>query len=60
MISIESQTKKVAVVVVGVIVVVAVIVVVFVVSLDVGDDVVVIVGHRNRTLKFDQNRANNK
>ena len=46
--SIESQPKKVVVVVV---VVVWVVVVVF---------VVIIVGHHNLTLKFCQNRVNNK
>ena len=51
--SIESQPKKVIVVFVVVVVVVVVGHVVVVI-------VVIIVGHRNLTLQFGQNRANNK
>ena len=51
LISIESQPKKVGVVVVDVVVVVLV-AAVFV--------VVIIIGNRNLTLKFDQNLVNNK
>ena len=54
--SIESQPNKVVVIVVVVIFVV----VVFVVGLLVGVVFVVIVGHRHLTLKFGQNRVNNK
>ena len=57
LISIESQPKKV-VVVVGVVVVVVVFV--FVVVGLVVDGGVVIVSHRNLTLKFGQNWVNNK
>ena len=58
--SIESQPKKVDVVVVVVVLVVVVVVFVVVGLVDVVGGVVIIVGHRNLTLKFVPNRFSNK
>ena len=55
---IESQPKK--IVVVGVVVVVVVVVIISVVAVIAIIVAVVIVGYRNLSLKFVQNRVNNK